>query len=137
MKKILRFLPLLLIFVLFPPPFHGGGQGQVIAHQAMFLQPMPTCDTFSVDNESSYALGEVVVNDGLGDYADYDVTGSGLFNQDICFTAITVTVNGVAVPMPTTSDVQLASGSWVNVAWKSSSLVQVTDEDGTDGERRY
>jgi len=144
MTKILRFLPVSLFFVFFGPLFQepalgltgGGGCGVVEAHQVMFAPPAPTCDTFSVDNESSYALGEVVVSDGLSDYADFDVTGSGLFNQDICFTANTVTVNGVAIPSPGSGDVQLPAGSWVNVAWTSSSLVEVTNETGADSERR-
>ena len=78
-----------------------------------------------------------VVSDGFSDYADFDVTGSGYFDQIICFAATTVTINGVAVPMPTSRNVQLASGSWVKVEWESSSLVEVNDTEGTDGERRY
>jgi hypothetical protein len=142
MTKIPRFLPLSLIFafIITPPPFQGGGWGVVVACPMIFssqLVALPEtpnpCDTFAIDNESSHALGEVVVSDGLADYADFDVTGSGYFSQDICFTASTVKVNGVTITSPNSGDVQLPSGSWVNVEWQSSSLVQVTDRTGQDG----
>jgi hypothetical protein len=95
----------------------------------------PDCYTFTVDNASSDSLGTVRVN-GLASYQDFNVDTTGFYEHDLCFAAVSATVNGVAIDYPNSGNVQLASGAWVTVAWQSSSLIEIADEKETNGPTR-
>ena len=134
MTKILIVLSLAVLSTAFrpiasssaftPPPFPataGGGWGVVV----------PDCYTFTVDNASSDSLGNVRVN-GASTYADFNVTATASYEQSVCFTASSVTVNGTTIDYPNSGNVQLASSVWVKVGWQSPSLVEIADERGTN-----
>ena len=100
----------------------GGGWG------VEYLRTVPDCYTFTVDNVSNYALGTVTVS-GIGSSAYFNVTGTGSYQQSICFTAISVTVAGTVVSYPNTAIVDLGSGTLVKVLWQSSSVVEIENKD--------
>jgi hypothetical protein len=89
---------------------------------------MPDCYTFTVDNASSDSIGNVRVS-GASTYADFNVITTASYQQSVCFVAAAATVNGVTVTYPNSGDVQLTSGVWVKVAWQSSSLVEILDDN--------
>ncbi len=91
----------------------------------------PDCYTFTVDNGSSDSIGNVRIS-GASSYADFNVVTTASYEQSVCFTAMSVTVNGVAVTYPNSGDVQLASGVWVKVIWQSPSFIEIADERGTN-----
>lgn len=132
MTKLLLFLSLVfsnpIISVpphasILPPPLRGGGRLGAVLPIAD-----PTCYTFTVDNTSSYSLGTVTVS-GTGSSANFNVTTSGFYQQEICFTAISVTVAGTSVAYPNSSVVDIGSGTLVSVVWQSTSVVEIADKD--------
>jgi hypothetical protein len=132
MTKILIVLSLAVLSTAFrpiPPPASTpptvlrtvAGEGMVV----------PDCYTFTVDNTSSDSIGNIRVN-GASTYADFNVTATASYEQSVCFTASSVTVNGTTIDYPNSGNVQLASGVWVKVIWQSSSLIEIADEHGTN-----
>ncbi|MDP4199256.1 MAG: hypothetical protein Q8922_16025 [Bacteroidota bacterium] len=115
-----------------PPTSVGGGWGVVSPALTPSTAPVPTCYTFTVDNASTDSLGTVTVS-GTSSSQDFNVTTTGFYEQNICFAAISATVNGVNVNYPNSGNVQLPSGVWVKVAWQSPSLIEIANEAGTNG----
>ncbi len=93
------------------------------------------CYTFTVDNAATDSLGDVSVN-GVSANTNIEVTGNGFFEQDICFAAVSVTIQGNVVAYPNAADFQLADGTWVRAGWQSASLVEVKNEEGQNGPER-
>ena len=85
-----------------------------------------TCYTFTVNNTSSDSLGDVTIN-GATSYADFYVTGSGEYQQTLCFSAVSATIAGTVVTYPNSANFQLPSGAWVTAGWQSPSLVEIED----------
>ena len=108
------------------PSFSRRGQGVV---PSAHLVAIPRdCYTFTIDNVSSDTLGDVTISGG-GSYADFNVTGSGFFQQNLCFAAVSVTINNVIILYPNSGNVQLPSGAWVKAGWQSPSLVEVANKE--------
>jgi hypothetical protein len=124
MTKILFSLIVSIAFVA------GSATGVQAEFRSAFLAPLPVpdCSAFTIDNASSDSLGTVTVN-GLGSSQDFNVDSTGYYEHDICFTAFSVTVNAVTVNYPNSDTVQLASGAWVRVAWQSSSLIEISNDE--------
>jgi hypothetical protein len=93
------------------------------------------CYTFTVDNVTTDSLGDVTVN-GLATGTYIDVTGNGFFEQNVCFPAVSVTIQGNVVLYPNSADFQLADGTMVKVGWQSPSLVEVKNEHEQGGPNR-
>jgi len=88
----------------------------------------PTCYTFTIDNASSYAPGTVTVS-GIGSSTNFSVTSSGFYQQQICYTALSITVAGTSVSFPNTGVVDLGNATPVKVIWQSSSIVEIVNND--------
>ncbi len=86
-----------------------------------------TCYTFTVDNTSPDSLGDVIIS-GATDYGDFYVTGTGEYQQTLCFTAVSATIAGTVVPYPNSANIQLPSGAKVTAGWQSPSLIEVATE---------
>ncbi len=90
------------------------------------------CEVFTVNNESSYALGDVQVS-GTGGSGDVEVPETGVYADTLCFTPSAIEINGEVSSYPTTTTIILASGSAVQVTWESTQLVDITNEVTRDG----
>lgn len=90
------------------------------------------CATFTVDNATTDSLGDVTISGG-GSYADFNVTGYGQYQQQLCFTADAATVEGTTVAYPNSALDTLTNGIVVNVGWQSPSLIEVVNETTQDG----
>jgi hypothetical protein len=117
-----------------PPRFHGGGRGVVNSLSSekgggwgVVVSPEP-CYTFTIDNASTHDLGTVTVA-GSGYSTYFNVSTTGFYQQELCYTAMTVTVAGVPVSYPTSGIVDLGNSTLVKVIWQSSSLVEVVNTD--------
>ena|ERR1700733_12459250 len=85
-----------------------------------FFAPMPDgCENFTVDNESSYAVG-IVAATGTGAPVPIDVTGSGDFSDTVCFVPSGVVINGQNALYPDTTIITLVSENTVRVTWGST-----------------
>ncbi len=93
------------------------------------------CYNFTVDNVTTDSLGDVSVN-GLATNTYINVTGSGFFEQNVCFPSVSVTIQGNVVAYPNSADFQLVDGTWVQAGWQSPSLVEVENEREQGGPDR-
>jgi hypothetical protein len=86
------------------------------------------CNVFTIDNESSYDLGEIAVS-GLGGTGGLDVTATGEYSDTLCFTPLSILVDGHASIYPDTTIVTLTSGNEIQIVWISSQLVGITNKE--------
>ncbi len=86
-----------------------------------------SCNTFTINNASAHALGDVTISDGSGGGTIITIPGTGTFDTTICYTAVAVEINGQSVDYPNAAVVTLADGSSVKVQWQSTNLVDVVD----------
>ena len=116
----------LAAIMLAPPPYEG--RNSSLFTRTAFAHTC--CTTFTVDNESSVAPGDVRVAADPADYVDINVTGSGNFMGDVCFAPASVTINSQQVSYPNSGTVQLASGAFIAISWSSGNLVILKDSQG-------
>ena len=118
MTKILKRLALPLgiaIFVTLSYGTHG------MAH--------PECITFTVDNASSDTVGAVYVTSSATPIK-IEVTGSGDFYGEVCFSPVGVRICGQTVD--NTGIVTLSDGTVVDVSWGSPDIVDITNHTKGD-----
>ena len=96
--------------------------------------PDPSCNNFTVDNESSHVIGIVAVT-GSGTPVPIDVTGSGDYSDTVCFVPSGVVINGQVALYPDTTIVTLTDDSKVKVLWVSTQLVDLNNQQLQDGPR--
>jgi hypothetical protein len=94
------------------------------------------CNVFTIDNESSYGLGDVGVS-GPGGTGDVGVPEPGVFSDTLCFTPAAITINGQVSTYPNTTTITLPSDSEVQVTWQSPQLVDINDKELQDTRRQY
>ena len=99
---------------------------------SLLFTPTPSCDNFTVDNESSYAIGIVSVM-GSGGPVPLNVPDPGLYSDTLCFTPTGVVINGQLVTYPDTAIVTLPSESKVKILWESTQLVDIRNQQLQDG----
>ncbi len=90
-----------------------------------------TCYTFTVNNASPDSLGDVTIN-GATSYAEFYVTGTGQYQQTLCFTAVSATIDGTVIPYPNSANIQLPSGAKITAGWQSPSLIEVATQTTQD-----
>jgi hypothetical protein len=93
------------------------------------------CNVFTIDNESSYGLGDVGVS-GLGGTGDVEVPELGVFSDTLCFTPAAIVINGQTSTYPNTTTITLPSDSDVQVTWQSPQLVGISDKQLQDTKRQ-
>ncbi len=112
-----------LIAALFLTP-RGAAIPSTCSGQA--LAAPQSCHTFTIENYSSHALGDVTIA-GTGGQTDVTVPGTGEYDTTICYTAASVEINGQTVDYPNAGVLTLGDGSLVNVGWQSPDFVEMTD----------
>ncbi len=93
------------------------------------------CNVFTIDNESSYGLGDVGVS-GSGGTGDVGVPEPGVFSDTLCFTPAAIVINGQTSTYPNTTTITLPSDSEVQVTWQSPQLVGISNKDLQDTKRQ-
>jgi len=82
--------------------------------------------TYSIQNNTTLVLGQVVITQSPGDPVYTNVTGSGTFYADVANSPTAVVVNGYSITPGTWGYAYLSSGGTnyrVTVTWTSSVVV--------------